>query len=179
FMSITDGENIFFTLYPSMLVGMITFTLQSYDEREKWQTFSSAFPLSRKTLVSSKYLFCLIACGSNLVFTSVTYSVATLVIGSFSLETFFSNICAMFSVALVTPSILMPIVYRFGAVKGKALYYVVLGIFWGAIAILNNISGKGYKLSLSPPLYIVSIVVAILFVLSWLLSVKLFEKRDL
>ena len=46
----------FFLFYPCLLCGMIPVTLLAYDERSHWDQYALTLPVSRKEIVTGKYL---------------------------------------------------------------------------------------------------------------------------
>ena len=49
--------NAFFTVYPAVIAGLSTVTLQSYDEQGGFPCFSAVMPVSRKAVVGAKYIY--------------------------------------------------------------------------------------------------------------------------
>lgn len=59
-----SGSNISLSLFPCLMAGIFPVTLISYEERDKWQSYSALLPVSRAKLVSEKYVFTLLLlCG--------------------------------------------------------------------------------------------------------------------
>ena len=55
-VSFVGEDNVFFMIYPIMIASVIPMTLLSYDEHDKWTSYSGTLPYTRTQLVSSKYL---------------------------------------------------------------------------------------------------------------------------
>ena len=46
-----SGSNISLSLFPCLIAGIFPVTLISYEERDKWQSYSALLPVSRAKLV--------------------------------------------------------------------------------------------------------------------------------
>ena len=62
FMAVSwgDAENLFYTLYPCILIGSILVSLIALDESSKWNMTCGFLPFSQGLLVGVKYLVGLI-----------------------------------------------------------------------------------------------------------------------
>ena len=49
-----SDENLFFCIYPVMMISMLPMTLLSYDERTKWNCYCAALPFRRSQIVTAK-----------------------------------------------------------------------------------------------------------------------------
>ncbi len=54
------NNNMFFLVYPMIMVSVIPINLISYDEKSKWNLYAGALPYSRRQLVSVKYVIALV-----------------------------------------------------------------------------------------------------------------------
>ena len=54
-----NTTNLFFMVYPVIVGSALSKSLFSYDERSGWDRYCDALPLTRKLVVSEKYLFTL------------------------------------------------------------------------------------------------------------------------
>lgn len=166
----------FFLCYGIVMMPGITMSLISYDERYHWDTYAGAMPLSRKQLVTEKYLLHL---GMVLVWLPVL-----LLLQRFQQAPAFGGspltlLVAGLNLGLLLPGILLPIIFALGTEKGRAGYYVVL--FGGMI--LATVSEKLTSLTGYVPEAMAGIVLILLpaavYVLSWRIAIRLYEKRSL
>ena len=127
--------DLFFLTYPCLLTTMVPMTLISYDEREKWDVFAATLPYSRAQIVSCKYLIGL--CLSVLI-------LAVAAVGQIFRRTpggtaeFLTMLPVLLSACLLAPAVLYPFVFRFGAEKGRVVYYVVIAVVCGGSVVLQN-----------------------------------------
>lgn len=166
----------FFLCYGIVMMPGITMSLISYDERYHWDVYAGAMPLSREQLVTEKYLLHL---GMVLVWLPVL-----LLLQHFQQVPAFGGaplalLVAGLNLGLLLPGILLPIIFALGTEKGRAGYYVVL--FGGMI--LATVSEKLTSLTGYVPEAMAGIVLILLpaavYVLSWRIAIRLYEKRNL
>ncbi len=174
-----DG-NMFFISYPCIVSGMLPMTLISYDEREKWDKYAGTLPFTRAQLVSSKYLIGL--CGNIIVLALVAIAQAFRMAhsGAFVLGEYLAVMVVLLSVSLIAPAMLLPLVFKFGAEKGRIFYYIVVGAACAGSASLVNIDA-GFAARLNDVLLCTVIFTAavLLYAVSWLLSIRFYRKREL
>ena len=166
----------FFLCYGIVMMPGITMSLISYDERYHWDSYAGAMPLSREQMVTEKYLLHL---GMVLVWLPVL-----LLLQHFQQVPAFGGspltlLVAGLNLGLLLPGILLPIIFALGTEKGRAGYYVVL--FGGMI--LATVSERLTSLTGYVPEAVASIVMILLpaavYVLSWRIAIRLYEKRSL
>ena len=169
-----DGD-LFFLTYPCLLTTMVPMTLISYDEREKWDVFAATLPCSRAQLVSCKYLIGL--CLSALIL--AVAAVGQVVRDASGMEEFLTMLPVLLSACLLAPAVLYPFVFRFGAEKGRVVYYVVIAVVCGGSVVLQNTEVVsrlgGFSLGSIP----VILIAAAIYAGSWLLSIRFYAKREL
>lgn len=51
--SAKNQDNAFFLVYPSVIAGLSTVTMQSYDEQGGFSSYSAVMPVSRQTVVGA------------------------------------------------------------------------------------------------------------------------------
>lgn len=169
--------DLFFLNYPCLLTTMVPMTLISYDEREKWDVFAATLPYSRAQIVSCKYLIGL--CLSVLI-------LAVAAVGQIFRRTpggtaeFLTMLPVLMSACLLAPAVLYPFVFRFGAEKGRVVYYVVIAVVCGGSVVLQNMEVASLLGSLSVGSLPAGVLIAAaVYAVSWLLSIRLYAKREL
>lgn len=178
------GEgDAFYLGYPMIICMNIPFTLIAYDERNKWDVNSLTMPFTRKQLVTSKYLGVLLLLLGTLVVIGSAYIVGSMRLGKFQWLAFSETMVMMAFIGLLSPSILLPLVFRFGAERGRVFYYITLLIFFAAI-------GAGTEVMKTPEIAALLsdavswllpgtvILGTLVLILSWTLSVRFYEKRE-
>lgn len=183
-VSIFGNNNLFFMLYPAVIVSTVPITLISCDEKENWLTYSLALPYSKKQIVSSKYIVGLFYNAVVLVLIVLAQIIKEKILMQTALIDirFLTVISAAFS--LISPAIILPFIFRFGSEKGRMLYWAVI-ILMCAFSV-GSMSGFGNLFNAET--YTSEAVIAeifiicsavILYVISWMLSVIAYKKREL
>ena len=170
-----DSGN-FFLCYGLVLMPGITMSLISYDERYHWDSYAGAMPLSREQMVTEKYLLHL---GMVLVWLPVL-----LLLQHFQQVPAFGGspltlLVAGLNLGLLLPGLLLPIIFALGTEKGRAGYYVVL--FGGMIlaTVSEELTGlTGYVPEAVSGSLLVLLPAAV-YILSWQIAIRLYEKRNL
>lgn len=116
-----------------MLSLMVPATLMSSDRAYGWDKLSLSLPISRKDVVSSKFVLCLLV---NLV----TFLLGTAYIAS--MDIFYGNamaenmlgLLACEAVGLALTGIDMALILRFGPDRGR---YFLIGVVWVPIILLT------------------------------------------
>lgn len=179
---------------PSILL-MIPFfvsTLQygfiNQDEQSRWKQYSLTLPYGRSKIISSKYVTMAILTAISAVVVMLFYIIYA-IINNATLT--FNGALAYMILALVTgliyPTFILPIAFRFSSEKGR-LCFALIGGLSGAMAgmFMSILSDKDinkifvdFSESANIFPYTALGVVAVLFALSWLISIKIYKKRDL
>lgn len=168
-------DSMFLIIYPMIIGMMLPVSLLSYDERFHWSQTCAAMPCSRAQVVSAKYLLTLL---SVLLLFALTMLVQGLRLGRLGrLEELASLAPLLLGLGLVGPALLLPIVFWLGVEKGRIAYYIAVGAVVAAGVFLGMGSEGAQRFS--PSLWAPILGCFVLFALSWLLSIKLYEKREL
>ncbi len=162
-----------FLMYPVMLAGLTAVTLIAYDERSGWTTLSRAMPYSKAQLVSVKYIVTLLfardggrAGGCRPARAGRHGRGQCRQHGRHSGHAAFCG--------LVTPAVLLPLVFRFGVEKARILYGIVLGLVIGCMIFVSMTVQNMPQLVADGVFAVRALPVsAVLFGLSWLLSIRI------
>ena len=169
-MALLSPQFSTFTVLPVMLVSLLPNTIYAYDEREKWTTYVRALPVTDAQYVTGKYLYGAICLSAYLiVFTVVSLAVRT--------EGFAELFVTLFAVGLLSPSILMPFMFRFGTEKGRIVYIIIFAAIAAASAILMNTKNFAVITRLGVPGWALCLIAVVVYVLSWRLSIVLYRGR--
>lgn len=181
FVSFAGEGNLFFLFYPCVLPGLITVTLLAYDEREKWNLYEGTLPVTRAQIVSGKYSISLILGGCVLALISIVQGIAGIARGGAGGGGYLMPLFCMALFVLLVPAFILPFVFRLGAERGRIAYVVVIV---GAAACIATLLGvrtteTGFMLKLPTGAGAAGLLIgAAAFALSWLLSVRIYEKRE-
>ncbi len=178
------SDNFFLAVYPVFLVGALSVNLLSYDEKCKWSLYAGTFPYTRTQLVSVKYIVTLLALGLSVLLMGLGFAAHMFVADDFQLSELLTFFGLLLSMGLASPSLMLPVIFRFGVEKGRIAYYGVLVFFCAAVGAVGAFSNDVGFLDISVVqsteiLLTAALIGAILFAGSWLLSVRIYAKREL
>ena len=168
------SNSIFLISYQFIIAGVLPVSLYAYDEKSGWCSYADAMPYSRAQQVSAKYI-------SALVFICLVMLICTVgkaLTGDSFIEDF-SLLVMLCGTGLLSAAVLLPFVLKFGSEKGRWAYYAVIIIACViAAAVFDTGSAVALELTGTAAACILAGCV-LLFGLSWLLSIKIYEKREL
>ncbi len=169
-------NNLIWLVYPLLLLSSLPFTSLSVDEKCGWDSYYDALPVTRAQRVSATYLVALLLTGGGALLLS-----ALLLLRSDGSDNVFLMLLLP-PAALLFPAVTLPFCFAQGGVKGATTSRYFFILFVVAIAVLQGAVDMPhfalfYSIDLSPGLSLV--VFAAAFALSWGLSIKLYEKREI
>ena len=171
-MSVFSPENGFFRIYPAVMFAMIPVSLYSYDDREKWTVYVQAFPVSRAQYVTGKYLFGVLGMAALVALLTVLYLIS-------GAEGFVGAVTLSLVLGLGSASLMLPVLFRFGAEKGRIAYLIFIGVICGGGAALSLAAPSEGGAAMPTPSAALCAGMIVFYILSWRLSVALYQKREL
>lgn len=183
FFSVLDTS--FLSGFLCIFISVLPISAFSYDTQARWTGFAAALPLNRKKIVGARYLFAL-ACTGLAAVISALANLLFLLLGKGEAGELFFTLLTCMGVALLGNVVILPLTYRFGPEKARLLWVAL----YFAIAFLTVAL---VKLDLPLPEFLFGLGPAQLFALvlgamavllclvpiSFLLSCKIFERKDL
>lgn len=153
-------------------------TLISLDESYKWNVTMLSMPYTRSMYVTAKYIvgIALLLLCSILFFAAL--SIGQLIHKPFILSECVSSSATSAAAAILIQGITLPFIFKLGVEKGRLVYAAFIGACTAiTMNVLNsNIAVPYIRASHSVLLFVLS---AVLYVLSWLLSKAIYEKREI
>lgn len=176
-MSAFSEQNFFFVIYPVIFAGVLPVTLISYEERDGWNRTCDSLPLSRRTVVNERYLMALL-CFLTLYLVTMAVQAAVMLPKGRGRELL--ELAALLpAFGLLSPAVMLPISLRWGVEKGRLAYYVMIGALV-ALGVYAANSTADLSAGISPAAIGAILGAALLlFALSWLIAIRLYEKREL
>ena len=176
------GENFeFMRFYPLILVSSLPHTLLAYDERSGWEKYALALPVSRRKLVSSKYLMGLMLQGAMLLLAAVTLRICYWMEGYFDAWEYWFELIVLLVLGDAVMCAALPMTFRMGTEKGRLVNMLSYGILGGVLVIgvllgselgLNEVTlGKWVLVPILA-------IPAVMLPASWLLAIHFYEKRE-
>ena len=178
------SDNFFLAGYPVFLVGALSVNLLSYDEKCKWSLYAGTFPYTRTQLVSVKYIVTLLALGLSVLLMGLGFAAHMLVADDFQLSELLTFLGLVSSWGVASPGLMLPVVFGFGVEKGRIACYGVLVFFCAAVGAIGafgkDVGALDISVVQSAEILLAAVLIgAILFAGSWLLSIRIYAKREL
>ena len=178
-LSLSVMNTVFIFTYPYLFAGFIPMNLYAYDEREKWKAYCAALPVSRRQYVSGKYIMGILSIAAVLLAGFAAHTIAYLVIPGRTTDYLtLLPVCA--TIGFIAPAISLPLMFRFGTEKSRIAYIAIIcfiASFSGIFLQSGSLASKLQAASL--PSVLVYAAAPVLYLLSWALSMAIYEKRDL
>lgn len=180
-LSVMSKGNMFFVFYPCILCGMIPINLLSYDERSRWLQYSAVLPYTRSQIVSAKYLAGLLSQVLVLVVMGIAQGVKMAAEGEFMTDSFFVMMLLVLIIAAFSSAIPLPFCFKLGVEKGRIAYYVMIGFVCTASVAATHFFQEQMQQEIRPNvlLTVLAVLGVCAYALSWYLSIRFFEKREL
>ncbi|HEY5556892.1 ABC-2 transporter permease [Acetobacterium sp.] len=175
---IPAGNDFVFGIIIIMLAMMVITTI-SYDDLAKWDTYALTMPVTRKEMVLSKYLVLGILTISGAILSLIVGIIGTMIVGrSFSME-ILAIIGVVLLIALVFGSVMLPLIYKFGAEKARLMLMLCFLIPMGIIFLLEK-TNIPIPIDANPWMYLSLLIGFTLvgLILSYGLSLKIYEKKE-
>ena len=169
-------DTVFLLTYPVLLASVFSTSLISYDEKFGWLRYAETMPIPRRLVVSEKYVITLLLSGAALGL-SLLVRIPAIVLGKLDPSAFGGLAVLMAAASFVAPSLILPIMFKFGIEKGRIAYFIIIGCILALSVMLPDAAGPA---ALSGDLSLAALPLAIaIFAVSWLLSIKFYQKREL
>lgn len=154
-----------------------------HEEQSKWRQYSIVMPYGRKKYVSSKYLAQIMSLLFSMVIIAVLWVISSVKNGIFDAGLLVVLLVSACVAGLIYPLVIFPITMAFSSNTGRLFFSILNGAIGGFIGVtitdesfINTVSTSKIT-SITP--FIILAVIAAVYLLSWILSIKIYEKRDL
>ena len=186
-------DGAFIVSYLTMLGTIIAIGTITYDEYDNGYAFLMTLPFDRKTYVKEKYLFSLLMATASWIFGMIVYVIFSIIRHD---PMFMDNILellvmltGMIPVVYLCSAFMIPLQLKYGSERSRTVLFIIYGIIAviaiGARSLLNDVdnpfAGLDLALNSIPPYVILItlfIICAILTYVSYLISVRIMEKKE-
>ena len=169
------GINTMWLLYPVFLLASLPASLLNADEKDGWMMYCDILPVTRRQIVTVKYVICAILAAAVTLLAIAAALVRGQLDPAFRAE-LKTLLPLMPLTGLTAPALMFPAMFRLGAIKGRTVYISVVILVAAACAVLVIADGASAR---AVP-FVLSLVISLaVFVGSWALSVKWFRAREL
>jgi hypothetical protein len=174
------GNMEFMRTYVLVFTGMMPATLIAYEETEHWDRTVLTMPLSRRMIVTEKYVVGMLLQLTALVLIGFSWVVQMMRAGQFDVNALMSELLMNLVLAIIMPSLMLPVVFKLGAERGRMALTLVLcaamAVIVGGTAALGSIGAFVNVDAVVMPLAVA--VVVLMYPISWLVAVHWYEKRE-
>lgn len=172
----------------AILCSMMIVTTFSFDDNSKWTRYAMIMPVSKKELVGGKFIVLTIFCAVGSLFGLVVGSIGGLITNKITLdlvgigELLFLDLIS-WVIALIFGSMSIPLVFKFGAERGRVLlvvsFLIPAGICFGIYQLLTTLG-----VELTDQLVFILLCCSPLLALAWCyvmyqISYRIFAKQEL
>lgn len=170
--------NMFLLIFPVLFLTSSLINLLYYDDLYKWNILEYTLPVSRKTIVKEKYILVALV----LFFSSIIPCIVYYIINKNFIDTL-NLFYVQLLLSFIIPTVTLPIYYKLGYGKSRILSMIIAAFVGGiSVLFLNTFllnKMQEFKSNLSNIFYIMfPIIIASLIFISYLISVKVYEKRE-
>ena len=180
----TSGVSVVAVMAAMMVVSIISSTI-SYDEFYHWDRYAATLPISRRRIITAKYLLMLLLIAAGVVLSLVVSAAMSLFSGSeaFSVEILAAMGSAL-AVGVLGAAVIIPLYYKFGVQRCRFALVAIYGLPTLLVVL-------ALRLMPTPPTaeqlesFVMGALVAAPFlcigalVLSYFITVRIYEKKEL
>lgn len=180
-ISLGNSDSMFFVFYPSLLSAMIPTSLLAYDERSKWDAYSGTLPCTKAQIVSAKYVLGVLLQALIILLTAIVQGIQMVRTGSFDWSSYLALVQMLLVMGCVALSLTLPFMYKYGVEKGRMAYYVMVLFVCVGSATAATLFRDWLQMEAAAdlPLLLLTLAAMGIYALSWRLSIRFYEKREL
>ena len=180
FISLNSGSIVLLMLMVSLLMTMMVTTSITEDESVKWDRFALAMPISRKTLVNSKYLLlALLLIVGIIPATGLSYIIMSIK-GNLNLSGILLTSYGAFALAIFFISVSVPFIHKYGVEKTRFLTIAFVAIPVAISWIIETVDiALPSKEQLSILLKLSPVLLALLMLASIKISYSIYRTKDI
>ncbi len=185
----TNMEGPFIIGYVTMIALMLAVGTIIYDEMDNGYDFMMTMPLTRKTYVREKYLFCLLsALVAWLVGAILTCAAYIIRQNASALLEDIPTSLVLIPVLFILPAVMIPLQLKLGAERSRIATYIIFGFIAGLIFMGKKLLDESDlpakiepALNSFPPVAVVVAITAfglLVAFISYLCSVRIMMKKE-
>lgn len=188
-ISFTGGDTSFFASMFTMVFALYVLNTYSYDSAANWDMYALTMPISRKTMVQSKYIFMLILAVISSAICFVMTIIINILLGKPVLLGAEYIIIAIATV-MFAYSVIIPLVTKLSVEKARIVLAIIIIAPYAAISYVMTALKENDQLTV-PVIFLdlgsflykyiylaVPIVLACLLYISYVISVRIYEKKE-
>lgn len=178
FNALSSDGNMFsyILIFISSMFGISAFT---YEETYRWNRYTATLPVSTRQIVLARYLvigiFILGGVGASLLLGAISVIAGTM---QLTATEWMLSMLECLIVCILYQEIILPIMYHFGADRGRIvmmLFFIILfGVLYAAVTLIDFVP----LLTMTYSFIITGAVVIVLFPISVVISIRIRAKKE-
>ncbi len=173
-----------YTMLSSMavvIVMMLPITSFSYDELARWDKYAASTPAGRRGVVQAKYVTAFIISGLVGLICLAVDGVMALITPEADFEVLVLALVSSLAAGFLINAIVLPLMFKYGAEKSRAILVGVMAIGLGAMLVLSRLLKSMGLVNLSDRVAVCLAAVLVVggLIVSYLLSQKIFSQKEL
>lgn len=189
---LNNGMSNFLPVFMPLCFGMLGISSFSYDNLAKADKYLLTFPINKKDMVKARYIYILLFTLFGTLFGLVLsilvhYITAGNIIDKEFLGDNLAIITGSLSAIMLLQVFQIPIMYKFGAEKGRIIQMIMIIALMLGISLITTTLMKFFEISLNNFIvmlkdYLIAIfviAVIILYILSYIISCKIYIKKEI
>lgn len=172
-------DNSFWAVYGTFFFVTLISSLMAVDEQSRWLSYCDILPLKRRDIINERYLLSLFLTAALVVL----FLILSLIFRHADMPTVLVTAGMMVALSLLAISVSMPINVKFGTAKGQMVRMTVIVVMVACGMFIINYAGPITAILLqvraSVLLFGLAAFIILIFALSWLLSIRIYEKKNL
>lgn len=172
-------DNSFWAVYGTFFFVTLISSLMAVDEQSRWLSYCDILPLKRRDIINERYLLSLFLTAALVVL----FLILSLIFRHADMPTVLVTAGMMVALSLLAISVSMPINVKFGTAKGQMVRMTVIVVMVACGMFIINYAGPITAILLqvraSVLLFSAAAFIILIFALSWLLSIRIYEKKNL
>jgi ABC-2 type transport system permease protein len=177
-----DNSTSFFQGMFVMLFMTMTISSFSYDNLAKWDRYALSLPVTKSTVVASKYLLAIIMSmfGSAIAFLATSIMLIFRPVEGFGIREHLLVTYGVIMVAIFFASILLPLIYKFGVEKSRLFLIAIFAVPFSLVVLLDKLGiALPPKETLITLFKLMPVLILLIFFVSYLLSVGIYKNKEI
>lgn len=128
FLSYRNGDSTLLIMMVALFIILLVITSMTEDESAKWDRIALAMPISRKTIVRSKYVLLILLLLTGMIPVIGLAYIMMNIKGTLNISKLGISSYTGFAMALLFVAISIPLIYKYGVEKTRMLTFIIVAI---------------------------------------------------
>ncbi|MDO9522176.1 MAG: ABC-2 transporter permease [Methanocorpusculum sp.] len=174
FIPMGNTMTVYFLLM--IFAALLPMTSLTMDDMAKWDRYALTMPVTRKDIVTSKYLMTIIFFCVSILISGIIAGVSYYLMPANATPFWF--IVLVGALGVFYGSLLFPLLYKFGSEKARYMMFVLMAVIGILLVGWFALFGESLTGNLLIYILITAVVSVAAFIASYFVSVRLYEKKE-